>query len=213
MTSAVVHANGRDLGRIEEDGELQINPRRLGSGPVTLYATATLSGGSRSRVAAAPVQLTIEPNKPLAAIKDPPANLAPGMVLRLADGKIVPIQKTDDPAWLSTAGVGAQQPFVLQGYFDIAAEDVYQFQIWHYGELKLIVDGQTLFDGKEGDYTQKFMATALAAGKHRLTVNGRTASNLNLKILFGGPGAVSLNGATFRHARTTGAAPAKAAAK
>ena len=40
---------------------------------------------------------------------------------------------------------------------------------------------------------------ALAKGLHRLSVSGRTAANTRLRILFGGPGALSLNGRTFRH--------------
>jgi hypothetical protein len=76
---------------------------------------------------------------------------------------------------------------------------VYQFQLWHYGQLKLVVDGFSVYDGQQGNFQQKFVPLALAAGRHRLTLTGRTASDVKLRILFGGPGAVSLSGKTFRH--------------
>ena len=73
--------------------------------------------------------------------------------------------------------------------------------VWHTGELKLSVDGHTLYRAAKGDNTQKFVPVALAAGMHRLTVTGRTATDRKLRILFGGPGARSLSNQTFRHAR------------
>jgi hypothetical protein len=39
----------------------------------------------------------------------------------------------------------------------------------------------------------------LAPGRHRLSFSGRTASNVKLRILFGGPGSLSLDGKRFRH--------------
>jgi hypothetical protein len=111
------------------------------------------------------------------------------------------VDETRDPAWLTLHGVRADQPFLLQGFFDADKDDVYQFQLWHYGELKLSVDGKTLYNASKGDYTQKFVPVALAKGMHRLTVSGRTGSEVKLRILFGGPGALSLGRDRFVHAR------------
>jgi hypothetical protein len=182
-----------------EEGQLNVNPRQLGLGPVSVQAVAVAGASARDRVAAAPVSLMIEASKPLSPLKDPPKKLAPGLLLKLPDGKVSPVQETRDPAWLALAGIGPSQPFVMQGFFEVSATDVYQFQLWHHAELKLNVDGVSLYSSEEGSFTQKFVPTALAAGVHRLSVSGRSGTEVKLRILFGGPGALSLDGKNFRH--------------
>ncbi len=72
----VVH-NGLELARITGfEGEALINPRQLGLGPVSLSVVATPTKGDlRHRVASPPIRLTIEPPKPLAAVKNVPSKL------------------------------------------------------------------------------------------------------------------------------------------
>jgi hypothetical protein len=142
--------------------------------------------------------LTVESAQPLPAL--PRQKMAAGLVLQLADKRIVPVQETRDPGWLSLAGVGPNQSFAFQGYFEVDTEEVYQFQLWHSGYLSLAVDGKTLYSVKEGNYENvRYVPVALAKGQHRLTVGGRTAANTRLRIFFGGPGALSLNGRFFGH--------------
>ena len=45
----------------------------------------------------------------------------------------------------------------------------------------------------------KFAPVALARGQHRLSVSGTSASDIKLRLLFGGPGSLSLSSSTFRH--------------
>lgn len=195
----VVH-NGRLLGSIAgEEGEVSVNLKLVGMGPVSLHALATRGNTPRDRVTPVPVSLVVEPPKALPALKDAPQKLAPGLVVRLGQDKVVPVQETRDPAWLAIAGLNADQPFTAQAFFDVAKEDVYQFQLWHFGELKLSVDGVSLYDEKQGNYSQKYVPVALAAGRHRLSFSGRVTNNVKLRILFGGPGALSLDGKMFRH--------------
>ncbi|MBI3837606.1 MAG: TIGR03790 family protein [Planctomycetia bacterium] len=194
--------NGRLLAKIDgEEGDVNLNPQVFGTGPVTLHAVGIVPSNPRDRVIAAPVQLVVEAGKPLAPLKDVPDKLAPGLVLKLPDNKVVPVQETLDPNWLTSAGLESDQPFLLQGYFEIPTDDVYQFQVWHDGDVKLSVNGSVLYDVKHGNQSQRFIAIALAAGQHRLTVSGRTGNDAKLRILFGGPGALSLSGKDFRHAR------------
>ena len=189
------------MGRIDgESGQIEVNPRRLGLGPVTLQAVGLNDQGAPAR-AATPVRLKIEPPKALPAITDAGNATAKGLILRLADGKTVPIQDTSNPSWLAGNGVEANQSFTLQGVFDVPAEDMYQFQVRHFGELKIGVDNLGLYNNQRGDFTEKFVPVCLAAGKHRLTVVGKASDDVRLRILFGGPGSLSLNGTTFRHAR------------
>jgi uncharacterized protein (TIGR03790 family) len=195
----VVH-NGRPLGSITgEEGELMVNPRTLGLGPVTFDAVGLGEANSRDRVVAAPVSLVVEPPKPLPALNNAPQKLGPGLALKLPSGKVVTVQETRDPAWPAIAGLDQNQQFTAQAFFDVATEDVYQFQAWHYGQLKISVNGTVIYEGDQGNFKQKYLPLALAAGRHRLTLTGRTASDVKLRILFGGPGAMSLNGRMFRH--------------
>ena len=206
MSEIYIVSNSRVLGKISgASGEVQIDPRILGTGPVMLQATGSagevLGAAPDQRVWSPPVRLTIEPSPPLPPLANPPANLRRGLALKLADGKVVPVQDTSESAWLTLAGVRAEQPYVLQGFFDVPDEDVYQFQVFHSGDAKLSIDGHTVYDGQQGDNTQKFVPINLAAGLHRLTVSGKAGGDMKLRILFGGPGAYALGGRSFRHAR------------
>jgi hypothetical protein len=201
MRQIYVLNNGRLLGTIiGEQGQLKVPSSGLGMGPVGVQAIGMAGGGLADRVVPPPIHLTVASAQPLPALT-PQQNLAQGLMLRVAENRVVPVQSTVDPGWLSVAGVGPNQPFVFQGYFDVDADEVYQFQLRHYGALSLAVDDQTLYSAREGDFTLKYVPVALAKGQHRVTVGGRTANDTKLRILFGGPGAQSLSGRKFRHPR------------
>lgn len=192
--------NNRILGEIAgQDGQVSINPRVLGTGPVSLQALVVSAEGARGYTSSRLLNLVVQPPTPLVPLKDPPQKLAPGLALKLPGDKVVNVEQTRDPDWLAVAGMNRKQPFLVQGFFDIATEDLYQFQLWHYGDLKLTVDNTVLYPSQQGNYTQKFVPVALAAGKHRLTVSGTTGGSVKLRILFGGPGSLSLSGTAFQH--------------
>lgn len=202
MKQIFILQNGATLARIEGDeGETTIDPRRLGTGPITLQAVGTTGEGQRTWAYSRPLPIVVESAKPLPALKSGAEKLIHGLMLKLADNRQVPVQETRDPTWLAINGVRSEQPFSLQGYFDVPAEDIYQFQVRHYGELKLSVDNVLQYNGAKGNYDQQFAAVALAAGRHQLTVTGRAGDDLKLQILYGGPGTVSLSGTTFKHVR------------
>ncbi len=146
-----------------------------------------------------PVRLTVQAATPLPAQPAPRDSLLPGLVLKLANQRIVPVQDTRDQGWLVANGVGPDQPYVFQAYFEVPDQAVYQFQLWHFGQLQLAVDGRTLFRGNDGKYEQKFVPVSLAAGLHRLTVAGKAGQDVRLRILFGGRGTQSLSGQIFKH--------------
>jgi hypothetical protein len=201
MKQVYVLNNGRMVGVIPgEQGQLKIPPAALGIGPVGLQGLGVAGAGYGDRVVLRPIQLSVAPPAPLPALPVE-RNLAGGMLLRLPDNRIVPVQSTADPGWLALHGVGPKEPYAIQGIFDVDADDVYQFQLWHHGELTLPVDDKTLYTAREGDYTLKYVPVPLAKGQHRLIIGGRTGGDTKLRILFGGPGAQSLNGSRFRHVR------------
>jgi len=193
--------NGRLLGRATgENGEIEISPKLLGSGTVVLQAFGLAMGGPQDQVAATPITLHVHPSAPLPALRQPaPNKLIRGMLLRAGGGKAIPVQTTRDPAWPSVAGLKPKQAYELEGYFDVPVDDIYQFQVWHHGDLRIVVDNSTIYDGKLGRYNQRFAPVSLSAGLHRLRLQGTSGAQTELRILFGGPGALSLNGALFRH--------------
>ena len=201
MAEIFFSCNGRVLGRKDgAEARLKINPRMLGTGPVTLQAFARAPQETWAGVQSQPIDLTIQANVPLPAWQLPRGvTLVRGMRLRLAGGKSVPIHETLKPTWLADAGVKPGEAWELDGVFDAAATDTFQFQLWHDGDVKLAVDGRTLYEGKEGSDREHFVPIALAEGFHRLKIVGRAGPKERMQILFGGPGTLSLDGTRFRH--------------
>ncbi len=202
MIGGVVFHNGRVLGSFSGDeGEVILNPRLLGIGPVTIEARGVSKNGPDDSVAARPLRLAIRPPAPLVSRVDlSKKSLSRGMLLKLADGKVVPIQDTRDPKWLAAAGVKPGERYELDSTFNVAASDVYQFQIRREGELSLRVDRTVVHAGGPATASELvFAPVPLAEGSHRLQIVGRAGGTVGLQIAFGGPGAVSLEGARFRH--------------
>lgn len=149
-----------------------------------------------------PLEVTVTPPKPLAAIKPPPQTLVPGLALSAA-GQSVVIEQTRGGPWLAKA-VKPGQEFLLEGYFEVPAEDVYQFQVRSPIPIELTVDGTVLRPGGPSRSPQYF-PVSLAAGLHRLTVKGRAGGKSSLDLFFGGPGASSLGADRFRCVKPVGA--------
>jgi uncharacterized protein (TIGR03790 family) len=201
MSGIAFFHNGRLIGRVAgAEGQVEVNPRVFGSGPVSLRAVGLARGGPAAQVHALPVELDVQPARPLAALKEPaPSKLVRGLLAKLAGGETVPVQETLKPHWLAEAGVKPGAAYEIEAYFDVAPAEIYQFQIWHFGELKLAVDGTVVYQEAAGDNRQRFAPVNLAAGMHHLTIDGKAGEQVELRLLFGGPGSKSLNGATFRH--------------
>ncbi|HEX4143256.1 MAG TPA: hypothetical protein VHY91_06880 [Pirellulales bacterium] len=203
MAEIVFAHNGRVLGRSDsDDAQVKINPRILGTGPVTLQAFGREQGETALGVQSRPIELTIEANRPLPAWRLPRGvTLVRGMELRLAGGKTVPIQETLAPTWLADAGVKPGEAMELEGVFDAPTTETYQFQLWHDGDLKLTVDDSVLYDGTAGTDRERIVPVALAEGLHRLKLVGQAGPKVQLKVLFGGRGTLSLDGLRFRHTK------------
>jgi hypothetical protein len=198
---AVVHGT-RVLGKTTgPEGDVEINPRVFGLGPVQLQAVGTAGATAAQRVWSAPIVLNVEAGAPLPPLASPPANRARGLVLQMPGNKVIRVDETSDPSWLTLKGMHANEAFTLQGFFDAEANDVYQFVAQHTGQLKLSVDGHALYDNAQGANTLAYVPVALAKGLHRLTVTGRTGGDMKLKLQFGGQGTQMLSRDRFVHAR------------
>jgi hypothetical protein len=198
-----VYHNSRLLGTLDGDGgRLRIEPRALGHGPVTLRAVARFPGSLRQELSSTPLHLNVEPNRPKSGRPATnAAQLRPGLQLRAGRGPTVPIQRTSRYIWLKEAGVEAGQDFSYGGYFEIAAEDVYQFQVRHIGALQIEVDGATVYTGTEAErWQQEYIPLSLGPGLHTLRVSGNSARSVpNVDLRFGNTGVDYADGRLFRN--------------
>ncbi len=201
MQAVAFFHNARLIGKLDQaEGQIEVDPRIFGSGPVTLRAVGLSRSGSSDFVHSRPIELRVEPARPLAALKKPEASKQqPGLLLKLANGRTVQVQDTSKTDWLGKAGVKPGETFEFQAYFTVPKEDVYQFQTFTAGEVRLTVDGTALVQAPAGKYRGRFAPVALAAGQHSVKVSGRAADPAVLRVLFGGRGTKSLDGARFSH--------------
>jgi hypothetical protein len=151
-----------------------------------------------------PLEVTVTPPKPLPAIKDRPQQLAAGLALSAAGGPSVVVEQTRGGDWLAKT-VKPGQDFVLEGYFDVPAEDMYQFQVRSSIPTELAVDGQVIQPSGPGPgRSPQYFPVSLAPGLHRVTIKGRAAEKSTMELYFGGPGATSVGADRFRHVKPAG---------
>ena len=172
-----------------------LDPRTLGQGPVTIFPVATFQDGKK--LFGRPVTFTVTPPAPLAAQSLPKGkSLAAGLHVIPGNRPVVVANKADGD-WLANAGVLADENFVVEGWFSVDAEDVYQFQFHGPETLRLIVDGkpQGWPRGKEW----WFVPVHLSAGLHKVRIEGKASGKPRLEARFGGPGARKLAAPRFQH--------------
>lgn len=187
--------NGRVVASITgSEGEAALDLKQLGQGPVRLQPIGLLEEGL-ARVTGEPLTFSVMPPQPLPALNVNWNELKPGLAVR-AGGKTAAVEDTQKHDWLSQAGVSPEQPFTVTGYFQVPEEGVYQFQVRTKMPVSLSVDARQ-FDLQEGD-GWRFLPVALAKGTHQVKIAGTAAEPLRLQVLFGGPGAKSLNKDRFR---------------
>jgi hypothetical protein len=199
----VIFQNSRAVGQVEgSSGELAIDNRVLGMGPVRLQAVS-LDGSGKALAISAPLEISIEPADALPGQKPPRGkNTYPGLALALASGRRVPIQETGAHDWLEQAGVGKDEKFTLSGYVDVPKQDVYQFVFAHFGSLAIQVDGYPVYKGTTAPQAQMpwhYVPVSMASGTHRVEISGQAAGRPRLQMRFGGPGAWLIGKRQFRH--------------
>eukprot|EP00913_Durusdinium_trenchii_P028378 g26606.t1 len=178
-------------------GRIEVDTRALGPGPVRISAVAHIDG---KQVRSAPIVLTIVPPaawKPSG--EKAGGKLANGLLLTVAGGKRQVVESTQKRDWLARLGVKPNQQFSLTGQFQIARQDVYQFQVWTSGDLEIKVDGRRLVRVKNADRRWQFYPVPLKPGRHRFELTGTASKTPALEIRFGGRGAQSLDGKRFQH--------------
>ncbi len=190
--------NARELAAIEgATGIIKIDTRRLGLGTVHLKAIGVIeANGKTVSVSSAPMRLAVEPPARLKGVAPPKGKpITKGLKLTAEGSKSFHVKDMRNMKALTAAGVKKGQAFRLEGYFDVPADDLYQFQVKFDGELAIEVNGK-VFDVPAGRQW-KYLPVSLASGTHRFIVKGKATNSLRIDIRFGGPGAFSLSEKRF----------------
>ncbi|MFB3890621.1 MAG: hypothetical protein ACE15C_01215 [Phycisphaerae bacterium] len=176
--------------------KFEIDSRRLGMGTARLQAVADDNG---QEIASAPYEVEVVADRPLPAVDvkvpDGQALLDGPTLVYKADGKDSAPRIVEDmrrKAALQEAKVPAGAEYRIEAYFDAAADDLYQFQVWTDGKAAVKVDGVEIGATAPPAPPDKagwtFLPVALAKGKHLMTVTGTAGAARELTIRFGGPG-------------------------
>ena len=177
------------LGRIEQaEGQFTLDTQRLGLGQAKLHAVAFLAGVNEPAAVSPLVIARVTEPPALEAIRAPEGvEWAKGISVKAADRPAKIAENSSAPNWLQDLGVQANEPIELEGYVDVPADDLYQFQLRSPRQVQIKVDETTICDSDNEHW--KFVPVALKAGTHRLrvTVSGDGPPQVSLR--FGGPGA------------------------
>ena len=187
------------LGRIEQaEGQFTLDTQSLGLGQAKLHAVAFLAGVDEPAAVSPVVIARVTEPPALDAIRAPEGvEWAKGISVKAADRPAKIAENSSAPSWLQELGVQPNEPIELEGYVDVPADDLYQFQLRSPRQVQIAVDETTICDSDNEHW--KFVPVALKAGTHRLrvTVSGDGPPQLSLR--FGGPGAYSIGARQFRN--------------
>jgi len=191
---------GRVLGRIDgAEGKCTLDTRSLGLGLAKLGAVAFVAGADRPAAVSPVVRVRIVPPAALEPIGAPEGvELVKGISIRAADRPAKLAENSLGGGWLKDLGVQANAPIVVEGYFDVPADDLYQFQLRSPRPVQIAVDETAIGSSADGHW--KFLPVALKPGTHRLRVHVTGDGPPQLALRFGGPGAYSVGARQFRAA-------------
>jgi len=190
--------NTRVVGEIDGPaGEVFIRPHQLGMGPTTLFAVGTVAGSPLRTSRSQPLRLEVLEPDALPKITAPNASqLDRGMRLVRNGGTPVTLQSTAATNFL---GIQPGQSFELDGVFQVATTDLYQFQMALDGSIELIVDQSPQFSNESDQHQYHYVPVFLEAGWHRLRVRGRLPRATDLWLRFGLDELAPLTGDQFQH--------------
>jgi hypothetical protein len=198
----IFHETRRIAGLPITSGNIDIDSRILGYGPVRLRAVATEADRTESLAVSEPLELVIGSAPFLPAQKAPSGRLHAGLEFQPAGGRKLAIEDTAPLDWLTTAGAKGGANFKLSGFVEVPADDTYQLQFTHGGPLTIQVDGVKSYEGnvpESAAFTWHYLPLALARGWHRIEINGQATATPRLELNFGGPGAWPAGARQFKH--------------
>ncbi|MDZ4784186.1 MAG: hypothetical protein SGJ19_28395 [Planctomycetia bacterium] len=199
-SSIRIQRNGALLKEVSgESGVLEMDPRALGYGPVTLDAVV-IGDDVTTQVTSAPVKLQIVPNNALPAQSAGDfAALAEGLQLAKNGQAVGVVNDTTTFDWLGRNGVGPLESFSLSGMFQANQADVYQFHVRFAGNLAIKIDGQTIESFAAEQPATRIVPVVLAAGTHQVEFVGTTGNEPRFDVRFGNQGVAPVGAPRFRH--------------
>ncbi len=166
--------NTRAIARIAgPQGSVTVDPRTLGQGPVRLQPRGLIGGETVRSVLGQPLELTIIPPPPLPAIETPPEQeLTTGFRVTVPDKTPAVVERIAQDLLVS-AGLEKGRLFMLEAYFHVPDDDVYQFQIRGHADIRSLG-----VDGKPQDWPRGtpwwFLPVHLAKGAHQLRIDRKS---------------------------------------
>ena len=191
----IFYQHAREVARITgSEGQVEIDPRRLGQGPSRIQPVGVLTAGGM--VWGQPVAVNVVPPPSLQAVELPAGKqLASGFQVQATDQSPQIIGRAEGD-WLAKAGVTKDVSFAVEAWFEVPDDDVYQFQLR--GDARsLTVDGEPQDWPRGGSWW--FVPVPLAHGLHHLHLEGVASAHPTLDVRFGGQGTQRLDGQRFRH--------------
>lgn len=200
-TSISVTHNGRVLGTVDgPTGTISIDTRTLGMGPVTLQAITRASAATSF---SAPLNINVLPPAllgPTTGIKA--SDLLDGIEVKLGSKEPAIVSDTKTGDWLDKLSPGADQPLILNAFFDAPADRLYQLQFEGNSIESVRVDGESVWQ-IEKDANRAVGWTMvplnLKKGLHRFIIKGTTARKPTLQLRFGDAGCQAWIGTRFKH--------------
>ena len=192
----IVHL-GRAVAEIlGSSGEVALAASELGMGPANLQAVAIRpAGGPLVYSPPAEIEVTL-PSLLSAQAGVRAAALTPGVRVSPQGAAGVVVARTEG-TWLSDAGVTRDQPFVLNGYFQVDEDGMAQFQANFSGRLSITVDGRRLIDQTHESPGFLYVPVGLAAGWHEFSATAVVDNLRDFRLDFGVEGAAPLSVAGF----------------
>lgn len=197
----VVLQGSRVLGNVNgEKGDVSVNARVLGLGPVRVHAVAVLGQGTQNLAHSTPLEFEVEPAPRLNGGTASQTFLAmrPGLKLVPDVGASVEIKTTAARDWLEKVRVRPGKSYRLEAAFESDDDEVFQFQVRHVAPIKITVDGAVVFESaavKE----QRFIPFSVSRGMHLVRIDAKAPENLKADLRFGGPGTWPLSDRHFRY--------------
>ncbi len=188
----------RVLGRVEGiRGEFTIGSDVLGLGEAALIAVAYAKADGPATAVSAPVAVQVTRPAALDPAGAPyDAKLVKGVSVTAADRPARIAEETHSAQWLEQLEVKPDEPVLIEGYMEIPAEDLYQFQLRSSREVTITVDDTEVCTSRDDRW--KFVPVALKPGLHRVQVRMAGNGPPRLDLRFGGPGSYRIGARQFQ---------------
>jgi len=195
-----IYHNRRVVGQIPAAvGQVRINPKLLGTGPVTLLPVGVGEGDRSLHVFGEPLQIEVAGGPSL-----PPgpelvgSQLTDGLMVENAQGERKVAPDTARANWLTQAGVRNSETVSASGYFRVPVEGMYQFVVQCAGNVDVTVDGLSCFSGTTSFDRREYIPVMLQPGWHRLNIRLAVEQDRRMILEFGGEGTTGITGRRFK---------------